>query len=88
MQDLSAADPYMIFPLTAGLTTLALAELGGEGMSTAFGSTKMRAGMRAMSVLIVPLTMNISTGVFLYWTTSNIYSIAQTLILKVSVHVA
>lgn len=73
----------MIFPLTAGATTLVLTELGGDGMSMATNSTYMRAGMRAMSLAIVPLTMNISVSVFIYWTTSNFYSVFQTLLLKV-----
>ena len=62
---------------------LALAEIGGDGMTLASTSTKMRAGMRAMAVLIVPFTLKISTGVFVYWTTSNLFSILQTLALKV-----
>ncbi|CAN0317012.1 unnamed protein product, partial [Laminaria digitata] len=82
-QDLGAADPYMIFPITTGVMVLALAEIGGDGMSLASTSTKMRAGMRAMALLIVPFTMNISTGVFVYWTTSNLYSMLQTLAMKV-----
>ena len=82
-QDLGAADPYMIFPITTGVMVLALAEIGGDGISLASTSTKMRAGMRAMAFLIVPFTMNISAGVFVYWTTSNLYSMVQTLAMKV-----
>ncbi|CAM9692412.1 unnamed protein product [Ascophyllum nodosum] len=81
-ENLGAADPYMIFPLTTGVTTLLLAELGGDGMAMATSSTNMRAGMRAMSLVIIPLTMNIPVGVFVYWTTSNLFSVSQTILLK------
>ena len=84
-QNLGAADPYMIFPLTTGVTTLLLAELGGDGMAMATSSTNMRAGMRAMSLVIIPLTMKIPVGVFVYWTTSNLFSVSQTILLKVCI---
>ncbi|CAN0399200.1 unnamed protein product, partial [Hapterophycus canaliculatus] len=82
-QDLGAPDPYMVFPIVTGATMMAMAELGGEGMGAAGSSMKMKAGMRGMAFLAVPFTMNISTGVFVYWTTSNLYSILQTLAFKV-----
>lgn len=66
-----------------GVMMMAMAELGGEGGAMAGSSTKMKAGMRGMAVLVTPFTMHISTGVFVYWTTSNFYSILQTLAFKV-----
>lgn len=82
-QDLGAADPYMAFPVMTGVMMMAMAELGGEGGAMAGSSTKMKAGMRGMALLVTPFTMHISTGVFVYWTTSNFYSILQTLAFKV-----
>lgn len=83
MQDLGAPDPYMIFPVMTGVMMMAMAELGGEGGALAGSSVKMKAGMRGMALLVTPFTMHISTGVFVYWTTSNFYSILQTLAFKV-----
>lgn len=83
VQDLGAADPYMVFPVMTGVMMMAIAELGGEAGAMAVSSTKMKAGMRGMALLVTPLTMHISTGVFLYWTTSNFYSILQTMMFKV-----
>lgn len=82
-QDLGAADPYMAFPIMTGVMMMAMAELGGEGGAMAGSSKKMKAGMRGMALLVTPFTMHISTGVFVYWTTSNVYSILQTLLFKV-----
>lgn len=82
-QDLGAADPYVAFPIMTGVMMMAMAELGGEGGAMAGSSVKMKAGMRGMALLVTPFTMNISTGVFVYWTTSNFYSILQTLAFKV-----
>ncbi|CAM9253069.1 unnamed protein product [Ectocarpus sp. 13 AM-2016] len=83
-QDLGAPDPYMIFPVMTGVMMMAMAELGGEGGALAGSSVKMKAGMRGMALLVTPLTMYVSTGVFVYWTTSNFYSILQTLAFKSS----
>lgn len=82
-QDLGAPDPYMAFPIMTGVMMMAMAELGGESGAMAGSSVKMKAGMRGMALLVTPFTMNISTGVFVYWTTSNFYSILQTLAFKV-----
>lgn len=83
IQDLGAPDPYMIFPIVTGVLMLAMAELGGEGLGVAGNSTKMKAGMRGMALFAVPFTMGFPTGVFVYWTTSNLYSILQTMGFKV-----
>lgn len=83
VQDLGAPDPYMIFPVMTGVMMLAMAELGGESGAMTFSSTKMKAGMRGMALLVIPFTINISTGVFVYWTTSNFFSVLQTLMFKV-----
>ncbi|CAM9120991.1 unnamed protein product [Choristocarpus tenellus] len=80
--DLGAADPTHAFPILTGLTFLLMAEVGADGMAQGSNSSSMRAGMRGLSVVMVPLTWNVSSGVFVYWLTSNMYSLAQTLFLK------
>ena len=38
--------------------------------------------MRFVAVAIVPFTLNMPAGVFMYWTASNFFSLTQMLMLK------
>ena len=38
---------------------------------------------RGMSLIMVPITMNFPTSLFCYWVTNNVFSLGQTLLLKV-----
>lgn len=39
---------------------------------------RVKFGMRAFALAMVPLTMNFSSGVFVYWVTSNMFTLIQT----------
>lgn len=83
--DLTLPDPYYIMPVLAGLSMLATVELGAlDGMQGQPESTQKRTKMvmRFVSLAIVPFTMNMPAGVFVYWVTSNIFSLIQTSALK------
>ncbi|CAH0518083.1 unnamed protein product [Peronospora belbahrii] len=79
--DLSAADSTMALPVISSALMVASVELGGDAM-TGEMKDKMKFGMRCFAVMMVPLTMNFQSGIFVYWVTSNMYTLAQTALLR------
>ena len=79
--DLTAADPYYIFPIANAVSFLFMLELGADGIETSQQET-FKWAMRGLAVAMGPLTMSMPQAVFIYWTTNNAISIVQTLILK------
>ena len=53
-----------------------------DGMQQNTNSTQLKWVMRGLSVVMVPMTMNIPEGVFVYWSASNLISIAQAYMFK------
>jgi len=80
--DLNVADPTYLLPISAGLGFLAIFELGSEAGNGQQMSKQMKLFFRVMSVGMVPFTASLPSSVFVYWTVSNAYSIAQILALK------
>lgn len=84
--DLCAADPTYALPVLCGLSLLATAELGAadgmEGMDEAT-RRRMRLFMRAFAVAIPVFAHSFPTGVFVYWITSNMYSLVQMRVLRI-----
>jgi YidC/Oxa1 family membrane protein insertase len=56
--DLSAADPYMIFPVANAVSFLLMVEMGSDGLQTSQQQT-FKWGMRGLAVTMAPLTMSI-----------------------------
>jgi len=81
--DLTVADPTMFFPIFAAGSFLTMIELGADGMQTNSQTTMMKNVMRGMAVAMVPITYNMPAAVFCYWTTANMFSVSQTLVLKI-----
>lgn len=84
--DLTSADPYYLLPALAGLSFLATIELGAaDGMEGQPEETKkkMKNVMRFVALLVPVLSTTIPASVFMYWTASNIFSLAQTSLLKI-----
>ncbi|KNE64167.1 YidC/Oxa1 family membrane protein insertase [Allomyces macrogynus ATCC 38327] len=80
--DLGAADPYYALPIAASAGFLTVIELGAEtGVRNAQTDT-MRKYMRIAGVAMVPLTASMPSGVFVYWITSNLFTLVQAQILK------
>lgn len=79
--NLSAADPYLILPLYNAASFLLMIEMGADGVQTQ-DQTTFKNVMRGMAVAMVPLTMNMPAGVFVYWSCNNTISIVQTAALK------
>lgn len=71
--DLSSNDVTYGLPILAGLSLLAMTELGGD-TGTKMTPT-MRSAMRFLAFASVPMTSWMPSAVFCYWIPSNIYSV-------------
>jgi YidC/Oxa1 family membrane protein insertase len=83
--NLAASDPTYGLPLLSAALFLATVEAGAaDGMQGQDPATlaRMKFFMRALAVGLVPLTASMPAGVFVYWATSNAYSLLQALALK------
>jgi YidC/Oxa1 family membrane protein insertase len=82
--DLTVADPYYILPVVTGGTFFAMAsvDLMGTGGPVDEKQQMMKTGMKAVALLMIPMTASFESGVFVYWTTSNIMTVAQGQVLK------
>ncbi|KAI9304383.1 60Kd inner membrane protein-domain-containing protein [Cunninghamella echinulata] len=80
--DLSAKDPYYVLPAVSALGMLAVLEAGTEAGAATPQTKGMKNFMRGVTILMVPFTAWMPSGVFVYWITSNIYSLAQVMALK------
>jgi YidC/Oxa1 family membrane protein insertase len=83
--NLALADSSMILPVVNSVMFLSLIELGGEQGQTANQTDQqklMKNVFRAMGVAMVPLTMHMPSGLFVYWCTSSVISILQNVTLK------
>ncbi|XP_063769609.1 mitochondrial inner membrane protein OXA1L [Pseudophryne corroboree] len=81
--DLTIADPIYVLPVVVTCSMLAVIELGAE-----FGVNNpqlaiMKNVMRIMPLTIFAFTIHFPTAVFMYWATSNFFSIAQVALLKI-----
>ncbi|GAB4820631.1 hypothetical protein N2152v2_007677 [Parachlorella kessleri] len=84
--DLTVADPYYLLPVLSSLTFLLTVELGAEtGMEGQPEQTRkrMKMVMRFLALIMIPFTMNMPAGVFCYWTASNLFSLVQSLFIKI-----
>lgn len=73
----------MIFPVTVALSGVLMGELANIQPNAMAKPSTVRAGIRVMSLLSIPLTMNFPVTILVYITTSNACSILQTLAAKV-----
>lgn len=82
-QDLTVADPYYILPVFTAVTMFITMELGIEtGMRTANLGVIGRNILRVVPFLSLFFTINFSSALTLYWATSNIISLGQSVILR------
>jgi YidC/Oxa1 family membrane protein insertase len=81
--DLAAPDPYHVLPILSAGSFLAIMELGKKQMMASSVNNPAQGRMminflRAVAVIMIPLTMDFSTAIFCYWTTNNTISLIQT----------
>ncbi|EDQ92643.1 uncharacterized protein MONBRDRAFT_1400, partial [Monosiga brevicollis MX1] len=79
--DLTAADPYYVLPVIASATMLATIEFGSEGVKQ--NNVMMKNVFRGLSIVLLPVTINLPTAIFVYWCTANMFSLSQMLMLKI-----
>jgi len=81
--DLTIADPYYILPVFTAVTMFVTMELGIEtGMRTANLGLIGRNVLRVVPFLSLIFTINFTSALTLYWATSNIISLGQSVILR------
>lgn len=81
-QDLSLADPTLALPVISSALMVASVELGGDTLPEEYREN-VTFGMRAFAIVMVPITMNFSSGIFVYWVSSNLFTVIQTAVLRV-----
>ena len=83
--DLTQADPYYVLPTLCGGTFFAMVQLGDAGQAGGkldAQQQNMRLAMKGVSLLMVPMTASFESGIFVYWISSNMLSITQTVMLR------
>jgi len=80
--DLTAPDPTYSLPLLTAACLLTSIEMGGEVKSAQVNSEVFKNVGRGVAILTVPLTMHFATGLFVYFLTTNVYTVGQIAILK------
>ncbi|HFI0168181.1 TPA: membrane protein insertase YidC [Streptococcus suis] len=78
--NLGEPDPYFILPILAAVFTFFSSWLANKAAIEKNGATT--AMMYAMPILIFFFAMTSASGVALYWTVSNAYQVAQTMLLN------
>uniref|UniRef100_A0A8C3CPB4 Membrane insertase YidC/Oxa/ALB C-terminal domain-containing protein n=1 Tax=Cairina moschata TaxID=8855 RepID=A0A8C3CPB4_CAIMO len=81
--DLAAPDPFYALPLLVTASTWLVLELGAETGVSSPGAGALRQALRVMPLLVLPFVLHFPTAVFLYWLTSNSFSLLQTGLLRV-----
>eukprot|EP00042_Codosiga_hollandica_P053250 m.692998 g.692998 ORF g.692998 m.692998 type:complete len:417 (-) comp58653_c0_seq5:90-1340(-) len=72
--NLTAADPYYVLPVVASGFMLATVELGSDGMQQ---QPHMKKFFRFLSVFMLPFTIDFQSAIFVYWISSNAFSLGQ-----------
>jgi YidC/Oxa1 family membrane protein insertase len=70
--DLSVHDPYYILPVLSALTMLAASEITAKSLDP-----QQRWMMRVLPVAFTIFLLNFPAGLFMYWITSNLVTLAQ-----------
>jgi YidC/Oxa1 family membrane protein insertase len=71
-QDLTAADPLFLLPIISAVTMLAGSEITAKNLDP-----QQRWLMRILPVVFTVFLITFPAGLFMYWITSNIFTIAQ-----------
>ena len=81
--DLTVADSTYALPIVSAATFLVIIEIGADTGGAQQQQGMMKNFMRGLAVMMVPMTASFAQAVFVYWTTSNFFSLGQTAILKI-----
>lgn len=83
-QDLTVCDPLYILPLAVTATMWCVLELGAETGVQSSDLQWMRNIIRVMPLVVLPITIHFPTAVFVYWLSSNMFSLVQVSCLRIS----
>ncbi|PIK63003.1 putative mitochondrial inner membrane protein OXA1L [Apostichopus japonicus] len=81
--DLTTADPYYALPVLASLSMFAVIQLGAEAGVSSAQAEKIKTVLKIMPFAILPLIASLPKAVFIYWLTSNIFSLSQVALLRI-----
>ena len=79
--DLSSMDPTFMLPVLSAATWLLTIELGAAEARTEL-MRSFRSTMRFTAAVMVPVTASLPSGVFVYWITSNMFSLLQIYVMQ------
>ncbi|XP_006883188.1 PREDICTED: mitochondrial inner membrane protein OXA1L-like [Elephantulus edwardii] len=82
-QDLTVFDPTYVLPLVVTATMWGVLELGAETGMQSSDLQWMRNIIRVMPFAVLPITIHFPTAVFVYWLSSNLFSLGQMACLRI-----
>lgn len=82
-QDLTLSDPIYVLPLVVTATMWGVLELGAETGVQSADLQWMRNVMRLMPLAVLPITIHFPSAVFMYWLSSNLFSLSQVACLRI-----
>ncbi|KAM6202562.1 mitochondrial inner membrane protein OXA1L [Rhynchocyon petersi] len=82
-QDLTVYDPTYVLPLVVTATMWGVLELGAETGMQSSDLQWMRNVIRVMPLAVLPITIHFPTAVFMYWLSSNLFSLGQVACLRI-----
>ncbi|XP_025726143.2 mitochondrial inner membrane protein OXA1L [Callorhinus ursinus] len=82
-QDLTLSDPTYILPMVVTATMWGVLELGAETGVQSSDLQWMRNVIRVMPLAVLPITIHFPTAVFMYWLSSNTFSLVQVTCLRI-----
>ncbi|KAF3903418.1 hypothetical protein ABW21_db0205088 [Orbilia brochopaga] len=81
--DLLQPDPMFLLPIIFSLTVFTnIATVQSSAQNVRGWRKGLRNGLMAMSILIIPVTLNAPAILLLYWSTSSTYSLVQNAVLS------
>lgn len=82
-QDLTLSDPTYILPLVVTASMWCVLELGAETGVQSSDLQWMRNITRLMPLVVLPITIHFPSAVFMYWLSSNMFSLGQVACLRI-----
>lgn len=82
--NLTVADPYYALPLMTSATTYIMMKLGADGMTppNERANPLLKYGIRALPILLLPITINFASAITYYWFINNIISLSQARVIR------
>lgn len=84
--DLTMTDPYYALPVLCSGTFFGMVHLGDAGQDPTKldeRTRQMKTMMKGVAVLMIPMTSWMESGVFVYWISTNIFGMSQTVLLRI-----